>query len=139
MTELTELEFNKQYHIAYILGTEFEKRMCDIYVGMNTIKRPPYLTDIFSETAQMQALLLLERGIGDYQVLERHEEELRERVWNNDPSAIEEVLGWEADHAVYRNIYFDMCMFFDRNHMSLIGQKGLGDIEMIHSPVMDVW
>lgn len=145
MVSMDELMMNKQYHLAHLLGTEFEVRMYDAYVGLATSERPPFLEDMFTETIQMQALILLESARKNPGVLNlsKHEwDELHINVWHDNDVAKLHVLDLvspnEVDNVTY-DIFYYLCKYrmsvlTKRNHSNRTDQANL-----IHSPYTEVW
>lgn len=142
---MDELAFNKEYHLAYLLGTDFEKRMFDVYIGMGNASRPPYLEDIFIETSQMQALILLE-SIRDrpevMQLTYTEWDDLHAGVWNEDYFSEMNVLTMaspkEMDHLIHDMFYylnkFNICTLTKQN-----GAVNSHQARVIHSPLTEVW
>ena len=138
---MDELLFNKRYHINYLLETKFDKRLYDAYIGYSTSRRPPYIEDIFEETMQMQALLLLEsvkENPWTAGYVEEQWEVVQESVWEDDGIAKLEVLGGYSDDEVDA-IIRDILGFFYRNQLSTLTGKNTGYIAFINAPLKEVW
>lgn len=142
---MDELMRNKEYHIAYVLGTEFENRMFDVYRGMGTSERPPYIDDIFTETSQMQSLILLEsiRSQPETMGLTEHEwNELHKAVWENDEFAKTNVLMMVSKNEV-DNVAHDIFHYLYKYRMcTLMKQDGVlysKQAKLLHSPYTEVW
>lgn len=140
---MDELTFNQKYHIAHLLGTEFDRRMWDIYSGMNCNQRPPFLEDVFNESTQAQALIVLEEirnndGITD--VLDF--DFLYGGVWENDEAAKQEVLDSYASACSFQDVFNDIYSFLSHNRLSFLVGNGDNRKELstlINTPVLQVW
>lgn len=142
---MDELMINKEYHIAYLLGTEFETRMFDMYIGLGTSDRPPYLEDIFIETSQMQALIFLESvkneparmGLSSIEWKDLHRE-----VWHNDDHAKMNVL-MNVSKNELDNVAHDILLYLTKYRMSTLTRQNGAlysyQANLIHSPFKEVW
>lgn len=142
---MDELMYNKEYHLAYLLGTEFEKRMYDMYIGMGTTERPPYLEDIFIETNQMQSLLLLESIRNEPEKMhlsEQEWDELHTAVWQDDDFAKMNVLMMMSKNEL-DNIVHDIFHYFQKYRMCILtkqnGATNFHQAKLLHSPLTRVW
>lgn len=141
---MDELMMNKDYHIAWMMGTkDFEKRMYDVYIGMSNPTRPPFLEDIFQESTQIQALLLMEEVknsrtqnyLPDFNTI-------YEGVWNNDEYAKSEVLHHFDANCTYEDIFHDMMRYLEINRLSVLVGDGTHFKErasLVNAPVMQTW
>lgn len=138
---MDELLLNKRYHINYLLGTDFERRLYDAYIGYSTSKRPPFIEDIFQETAQMEALLVLESvKQNPWEIGMGHDDwdSVQELVWENDGTSSLDVLAGVSNNEVDMIIRDVMRVFYKYHLSSLIG-KGTGHEGFINEPVKEVW
>lgn len=142
---MDELMMNKQYHLAHLLGTEFEVRMYDAYVGLATSERPPFLEDIFTETIQMQALILLESARSNPGTLNlsKHEwDELHINVWHDNDAAKLQVLDQVSPNEV-DNVTYDIFYYLCKYRMSVLTKGNHSNrsdrANLIHSPYLEVW
>lgn len=130
---------------AYILGTNFEKRMFDVYEGMQNSYRPPYLDDLLTQGTGIQAALLLEQNKNLYQGSEkdiREWNELFNQVWDDDSTAKFEVLE-NLSEQDQRDIINDIFVYMDYNYLSYLVREHriqpLSQAKLIHSPAKEIW
>ncbi|PGQ88238.1 hypothetical protein [Priestia megaterium] len=142
---MDELMMNKEYHLAYLLGTEFERRMYDLYVGLGTAERPPFLEDIFLETTQMQALILLEsvrENPGELHLSKKEWDELHIHVWHDNDMAKLHVLSKVSKEEV-DNVAHDIFYYLCKYRMSVLTKRNKGNMSyqagFMHPPIMEVW
>jgi hypothetical protein len=140
---MDEVAFNHRYHIAHLLGTQFDKRMWDIYSGMNNNERPPFLEDVFTESAQAQALIILEELRNDDKINDVLEFDfLYGGVWNNDEHAVREVMDVYASECSYQDIFNDIFSYLSSNRLSFLVGNGDNRKEyasLVNSPVIQTW
>lgn len=129
-----ELQRNREYHLNYILGTNFENRMYDIYSGMSTFKRPPFFEDMLTEVTQMEAIqVLCMAKASKYNYTEEQWRIWSEGVWNQDEYAKSELLNTN-DLNVYEKATEDIISYLEWNRMSIIAQGML-----LRAPNRQVW
>lgn len=137
--------FDLQTKRAFILGTHFEKRMYNVYTGLQTLSRPPYLDDLLLEETSIQAALVLEKT---RHLLRGDDKEIREfnelfnAVWQDDNSAKFEVLeNLTADDR--RDMIFDIYAFMEYNQMSYLTRDGrtqpVFSAKLVNAPSRAVW
>lgn len=140
---MDEVGFNHKYHVAHLLGTEFDKRMWDVYTGMNNNARPPFLEDVFNESTQAQALIVLEEirdNDGIIDVLDF--DFLYGGVWQNDEAAKQEVLEVYASQCSFKDVFNDIYTFLTHNRLSFLvgnGDNRKEHASLINSPVIETW
>lgn len=140
-----ELTFNQEYTIAYVMGTDFEKRMYDMYIGCGTSYRPPYIEDIFTETSRLQSLLLLQsiKEQPDRLCLTEYEwGKLEQRIMEDDDEAKLDVLSRVSPHEV-ENVVHDILFYFNKNRLCTLRKTSkhspVHKAEIIYSPTVRVW
>lgn len=142
---MDELARNKEYHLAYLLGTDYEKRMLDVYTGLGTIVRPPFLEDIFTETTQTQALILLE-SVRDnpaaVNLSDTEWQELHKGVWEDDEYSKYQVL-MMASQDEMNHIVNDMYGFIHKYRLCTLVNRTRNQnsfmAKFIHAPYTQVW
>jgi hypothetical protein len=140
---MNELHFNQRYHIAHLLGTEFDKRMYNVYQGMNTNTRPPFLEHIFNESTQAQALIFLEEAkqSGNPEIHFPNFDSVYEAVWQDDCFAKAEVL-MQTSSCSYEDVFNDIFTYLEHNRMSVLmgdGNYHKEQARLINSPVIQIW
>lgn len=125
---------------AYVIGTEFDKRMYNIYEGIQTHSRPPYLEDLFVQESSMQAAILLEQNKQSYN--EKEWNELVEAVWDDDSIAKFEVLErFKLDNAsavideIVHYLFFYRLPFLTRDEPL----QPISQARLINPPVKAIW
>lgn len=142
---MDELARNKEYHIAYVLGTDYEDRMFDIYTGLGTHSRPPFLEDIFTETTQTQALILLESvkdHPGSIQLTDKEWRDLHAGVWEDDEYSKYQVLMMASPDEM-NHVVNDIQLFVHKYRLCVLmnrtRQQNSFLAKVINSPYMEVW
>lgn len=143
--ELKEITYDQEYMISYLLGTEFEKRMFDVYIGVSNHSRPPYLEEMFFAATQMQALLQLEktrRQPGTMNLTEHQWGQMYRDVWNDCENAKMQVLSYSNVHD-YEAVLNDIGAFLYRNRLSFLTRNShYPDKQMakiVFPPIVSVW
>jgi hypothetical protein len=142
---MNKLLYNKHHFINYLLGTDYDRRLWDVYTGMSNIERPAYLDDILRETTQMQALLVLENVKEEPSQLLLSEEDwylLHEKVWQDDEMAKLEVLEYaKRDHL--EEVYYDILSYIEWHRLSILIRRNewaaLNQAILVNSPVTEIW
>lgn len=137
------LSLDHTYHIAHILGTEFEDRMYDIYIGMSNHKRPPFIDDILVDSADMQAMIIMEtdKDTLPFASLEEYEDYYR-KVSNGDEMAKDFVLS-HASHQRYMQSQSDVIRYLEQNRMCILHRThrttSRHHATLINPPVHNLW
>lgn len=130
---------------AYILGTDFDKVMFDVYQGMNTSVRPPFLDDLLNQATGIQSALLLEKNKHLYQGSDKDQREWNElvnQVWDDDSTAKFDVLE-NLSSRDQRDIIHDIFVYMDHYHTSYLVRESLmiplSRAQIINPPIGSVW
>ena len=125
----------------YVLGTVFEKRLFDAYIGASNQKRPPYLDALFSEVLQMEAKIILDTELKD--VMEPTEwHHMNKEVWENNSTVQLDVLKTK-----YREdsgqILADVFIYLTTRKISYLERDDMYDryqkATWVHAPVVATW
>ena len=135
----------REYRIIYLMESEFEQRMKDVYIATQNDKGAPFLDDMIQELLDIEALLFLEymkRRPSNYEIRKEDIENLRM-----------DILGGDFEAVVY---VFERCdryfsEMFERDVVNFLMEKQLSFFERIHpfgsrsdsylynQPVVSVW
>lgn len=138
---MSELLLNQYIHVEYVLGTKFEQRVYDAYIGANSLKRPPFLEDVFIEVMGMEAILALNEKL--CHVMEKSEWDhwYKEVVEQNEDTQIQVL---EAAYgSQYPFILSDVYKYLSTNRMSFLTREDeygtITKAAISYAPVVMVW
>ncbi|MGE7305882.1 hypothetical protein ACQKJG_18835 [Priestia megaterium] len=138
MSEVTLLQY---LYVDYVLGTKFEQRVYDAYIGVNSLKRPPFLEDIFIEIMGMEALIALDEKLCHVMEQSEWDHMYKEVVERNEDTQIQVL---EAAYgSQYPMILSDVYKYLSTNRMSFLTREDeygtVSKAVINYAPVVSVW
>jgi hypothetical protein len=122
---------NEEQQLAYLLGSSFDKRLIDVYSGMNG--KPPFFEELVLEMAEMQAAISLRTNGAFSRISDQEWNELNRRVWDPDDYTKIDLLEQTGE---YNAMVTEIGMYLCRNRMSIILKN---DDQFLNPPVTAIW
>lgn len=135
-----ELSVLEKQHVNYILGSRHEDIMCDVYTGLSTHKRPPYIEDFINEISEVCLIEILEREreTGFATIGEERWVDYFHSIWmNNDTTMNLECV--DPTHS-FDAVTMSVLDYVGRNKSSVLIKVGrYNGSNFINTPVVGTW